>query len=270
MNSPSPLVPQGSIAPKNTSRSARVLLIGLTVVVAHVAGLSLVLLQGCQKDAKTAGSTGAETNTPSLTLPSIDNSSPYYSSASNLPPSVTASAATNAAPQTAPQVSPYPVVTSAPPTVVAAPLGQEPPTSSPQAVEESAREYKVAARDTLSGIATKNKVTLAALLKANPDIDPKKLKIGQTIRIPAPAAAPAPTATATATASPAPTAVASAGGTYKVKPGDTLTKIAKAHGVTVNQLRAANNMRTTQLLAGKVLKIPARATAAAPSAPTQN
>lgn len=269
MNSPSPLVPQGSIAPKNTSRSARVLLIGLTVVVAHVAGLSLVLLQGCQKDAKTAGPASAETNTPSLTLPSIDNASPYYSSASNLPPSVTASAATNAAPQ----VNPYPVITSAPPTVATAPIGQEPPTALPQAAEESTREYKVAAKDTLSGIAAKNKVTLAALLKANPDIDPKKLKVGQAIRIPAPAAAtaaPAPTATTPGNASPAPTVVASAGGTYKVKPGDTLTKIAKAHGVTVNQLRAANNMRTTQLLAGKVLKIPARATAAAPSAPAQN
>ena len=49
-----------------------------------------------------------------------------------------------------------------------------------------------------------------------------------------------------------------AGGTYKVKPGDTLTKIARAHGITVNQLRAANNMKTTQVQVGKVLKIPAR------------
>ena len=43
-----------------------------------------------------------------------------------------------------------------------------------------------------------------------------------------------------------------------VKSGDTLTKIAKAHGITVNQLRAANNMKTTQVQVGKVLKIPAR------------
>src|SRR5687767_5145092 len=88
MPSPSPLVPQGSIPPKNTSRSTRVLVIGLTVVGFHVAGLSLVLLQGCQKDGATTA--GAETNnaasSTALTLPPVEtNPTPYYTSASNLP-----------------------------------------------------------------------------------------------------------------------------------------------------------------------------------------
>lgn len=259
MNSPSPLVPQGAIAPKNTSRSARVILIAFSVVALHVAGLGVVLMQGCQKDAKTAGTTG-ETNTPPLTLPTLDNTSPYYSSSSNLPPSVTANAVSNAAP------APLPVITSAPPTVAVSTPIHEPPNSIPAPVEAegSMKEHKVVARDTLSSIAAKNKITLGTLLKANPDLDPKKLKIGQTIKIPAPATAAAPTV-ATATAAGASPTVSAAGGSYKVKPGDTLTKIAKAHGITVNQLRAANNMRTTQLLAGRVLKIPARTTAAAPA-----
>jgi LysM repeat protein len=133
------------------------------------------------------------------------------------------------------------------------------------------KEYKIQSHDTLSTIATKNGVTLSAIMKVNPNLDPKKLKVGQAIKIPTAAtAAPASAAGALAagTGSTPPTGTlgaagaaavsGTAGGTYKVKPGDTLTKIARAHGITVNQLRAANNMKTTQVQVGKVLKIPAR------------
>jgi len=40
-------------------------------------------------------------------------------------------------------------------------------------------------------------------------------------------------------------------------------KIAKEHGVTVKQLRSANNLKTDQIKVGQALKIPAKA------APTQ-
>lgn len=274
---PSPLVPQGAIAPKNTSRSARVLLIGLTVALLHVAGLSVVLLQGCQKD-NTKNNAAADTNTTTgpLTLPTIGESnstqSAYYTT-SNVPspavsvtstPPVSVAASTQAPPATfQPPVVTQPV-TDIPPAVSSEPTGPE-------------KDYKVAAGDNLSRIAAKNKVTVTALLKANPSIDPKKLKVGQVIKVPAPVAKPvapaAPTATAstvpTSSATPsAPIAAATAGGTYKVKPGDNLTKIAKAHGITVNQLKAANNIKTTQIVVGRVLKIPTASHATTASAPT--
>jgi len=68
-----------------------------------------------------------------------------------------------------------------------------------------------------------------------------------------PAANPAP-------ASPAPVnepPVAPATTTYVVKRGDTLTAIAKKHGTTVKALKAANRLKTDQILVGKLLKLPA-------------
>ena len=58
---------------------------------------------------------------------------------------------------------------------------------------------------------------------------------------------------------------------YKVKSGDNLMKIASAYGVTVKQLRSANNLKTDQIKVGQTLKIPAKTAAgsvdAAPPAP---
>jgi LysM repeat protein len=57
---------------------------------------------------------------------------------------------------------------------------------------ENGYEYKVAEHDTLSIIAKAYrdqgiKVTADQILKANPGLDPKNLKVGQKIFIPAPA-----------------------------------------------------------------------------------
>ena len=57
---------------------------------------------------------------------------------------------------------------------------------------------------------------------------------------------------------------------YTVKSGDTLTKIAKAHGTTVKAIQKANHLTTTAIKVGKKLKIPVKGstTSAAPAAPT--
>lgn len=46
--------------------------------------------------------------------------------------------------------------------------------------------------------------------------------------------------------------------TYKVRKGDNLSKIAKRHGVTVNALKAANNMTDDNIRIGQRLKIPTK------------
>jgi LysM repeat protein len=48
---------------------------------------------------------------------------------------------------------------------------------------------------------------------------------------------------------------------YKVKQGDTLTRIARSHGTTVQALRALNALKTDRILVGQKLKIPAKGTA---------
>jgi len=257
--SPSPLVPQGAIPPKDTSRSKRV--------------LSVVLFQGCGKDSTKGGTAGnAETNTTSTAMsypatPDTNPPAPMFTSASNAAPSTLAQANTNIPPLPGPTgafggPTGTPGVGSnlagTPDAGIGAPISEPAPIG-------NYKDYKIQKGDLLSTIATKNGLTIGAILKANPNLDPKKLRIGQTIKLPAPA--PVAVTTMAGTGSTPPTgalgatpggATGTATGTYKVKPGDTLTKIARAHGITVNQLRAANNMKTTQVQVGKVLKIPAR------------
>jgi LysM repeat protein len=43
---------------------------------------------------------------------------------------------------------------------------------------------------------------------------------------------------------------------YVIKPGDTLTHIAKAHGTTVKALKAANSLANDRIVVGARLKIP--------------
>ncbi|KPF41793.1 peptidoglycan DD-metalloendopeptidase family protein [Rhizobium sp. AAP43] len=61
-----------------------------------------------------------------------------------------------------------------------------------------------------------------------------------------------------ATASAAGKAAAGAGsGSYEVKPGDSLIRIAQAHGVSVDELKRANNLSTGNIRIGQSLAIPA-------------
>jgi len=63
--------------------------------------------------------------------------------------------------------------------------------------------YKVKAGDLLGRIASKFKTTTAAILKANPGLDARKVKVGQTIRVPVPAASARPAAPRPAAPQPA-------------------------------------------------------------------
>ena len=47
------------------------------------------------------------------------------------------------------------------------------------------------------------------------------------------------------------------GAVYLVKSGDSLTRIAKTHGVTIKALKTANNLTSDRIVVGEQLKIPA-------------
>jgi LysM repeat protein len=128
-------------------------------------------------------------------------------------------------------------------------------------VAAAGTEYVVVKGDILATIAKKNGVTLKALEAANPSVVPTKLKVGQKLQIPAPTASTvAPAAAATG--------VDAGAETYAVKSGDTLSKIAKAHGTTVKAIQSENNLTTTAIKVGQKLKIPAKVEAAVPAPAT--
>ncbi|MDR1145617.1 MAG: LysM peptidoglycan-binding domain-containing protein [Verrucomicrobiales bacterium] len=65
------------------------------------------------------------------------------------------------------------------------------------------------------------------------------------------ASAPSPSPSA-----PAPAATSPAGKFYTVRPGDTLWRVATSHGVTVSDLKRANQLANDLIKPGQVLRIP--------------
>lgn len=153
--------------------------------------------------------------------------------------------------------------TGSEPGVGSLPGGPDVGGATPAPVPEGS-EYTIAKGDTFSTIAKKNHVSLNAIVKANPGVDPTRLQIGRKIKLPAASATAAAPSGATSSAG---ASSGGASGSYTVKSGDTLTKIARNHHVSVAALKSANGLRTDRINPGKKLKIPGAARAAAPSAP---
>ncbi|MFN7132144.1 MAG: LysM peptidoglycan-binding domain-containing protein [Myxococcales bacterium] len=108
--------------------------------------------------------------------------------------------------------------------------------------------YTIRSGDTLSLIAARHRTTVQALASLNRIGDPNRIRPGQVLRIPdrfEPTTA-----------------------RYAVKPGDTLTGIAKRHGTTASALQQLNALANPdRLRVGQVLKVPG-ATRPAPAATT--
>lgn len=100
--------------------------------------------------------------------------------------------------------------------------------------------YRVQWGDSLSSLALRFGTTVSTLQALNPSLG-QYLLTGQWLRL---------------TGSSAPVALTTSA-TYVVQPGDTLSAIASAHGVTVASLAAVNNLRSWDLVvAGSHLSIP--------------
>jgi membrane-bound lytic murein transglycosylase D len=130
---------------------------------------------------------------------------------------------------------------------------------------EQVREatYRVRRGDTLSRIAARFGVRTQELMAANGIRRANKIRVGQVLEIPG-----GTRATAVAAASPAAaptvrnvsTAPASSAGSYRVRSGDTLGRIAKRHGVSERTLADVNGIRNKSLVkVGQVLRIPGAA-----------
>jgi penicillin-binding protein 2 len=110
------------------------------------------------------------------------------------------------------------------------------------------RSYRVVRGDTLTSVARKSGVTVAALAAANGMPADMALRAGETIKIPV-KGAPEPAVAATARA------IADPPGRYTVRPGDTLASIAQRFRVSIESLRAWNSITSSNLLAGQRLVV---------------
>jgi hypothetical protein len=233
MNNPNPFVPKGSLLEQQSQRRSRLVIAVSCVLLVCVTGLVAMLIQGCKR----------EKPVDELQPPSLDTSMTNFDAGTNT------SFETSNPPVVIPPVATNPPVVIPPIEPVAPAAGSE---------------YVVVKGDSLAKIAKKSGVTLKALQAANPGVIPTKLKIGQKLVLPAGGKTSADAGLST---------TAMVGGesttSYTVKSGDTLTKIAKAHGTTVKAIETANGLSTTKIKVGQKLKIPAKGEAAvvAPLAP---
>jgi LysM repeat protein len=124
--------------------------------------------------------------------------------------------------------------------------------------------------ENLFRIALRYGTTIDALMAANGLTDARTIVVGQRLVIPRGANSSAAAEPAAATGQAAVAEPADTGGSYTVKRGDTLTRIAARHGVTVDALMRANGLAGGQYIhAGQRLTIPGAASAAAASSPVK-
>lgn len=226
MNSPSPLIPQGSnLEQQSKTRSSLKLKIFCALGV-NVAVLLVLLMQGCKREQPAA---------PVEELPLYTDTAPPPMEPVDTNITFATELDTNVVGNVAP---PPPLETYTPP--------PPPPVATVQ-------EYTIQKGDTYSSIAPKFGTTVKALQTANPGVDPARLQIGKKIIIPAPGATPPP-------ATGGGTVVDTVTGEtlYTVKSGDTLGKLANDFGTTVKAIQSANGLTDTRIKVGQKLKIPAR------------
>jgi membrane-bound lytic murein transglycosylase D len=126
----------------------------------------------------------------------------------------------------------------------AAPVSQAKPVQaapvSPAAVESSGEIYVVEAGDSLESVAAYYKTTPAKLRSLN-NLTSDTLPSGLKLKIPAKSKSSA--------------SQASPSGSYKVKAGDTIFTIARAHNLTVDQLKKLNGKNNDNIQPGQTLKV---------------
>ena len=131
------------------------------------------------------------------------------------------------------------------------PLATESTTESTPLRPTDVSIYTIQRGDTLWGIARKNQLSMNQLLSSNPNLSKDtRLSIGQEIMIPAGGV----TSTASDPIAPIPV---EGGVTYVVKPGDSLSRIARDQGVSLALLMQANRMNSSSIIRpGQSLVIP--------------
>ncbi len=143
-----------------------------------------------------------------------------------------------------------------------APAPPATPSTSPVGTGSSS-SYTIVAGDSLSRIAKRVGTSLTNLLAANGLTASSLILPGQRLALPAGVATPATPAPAQTPPAPAPAPTPSAASTasYTILAGDSLSRIASRHGVSLKNLLAVNSLSAGSLIVpGQQLALPAGAT----------
>jgi LysM repeat protein len=273
MSTPSPLVPQGSIndAPKGR-RNLPVLV--FSVIGFHVAALGVALMIGCKPETTKVADPLAEFSATNTVAPLVTDTSAATGNAApttnpyELPSAPAAAPGTTLGGSPAPAPAPGYAPGTVPPPVGGTPVPVPTPSTggygapgsyvdpiapAPEPASSSMTEHKVKSGESFSKMAQQYGVSVNAIISANPNLDPRRLKVGQTVMIPAPSrSSTAPTASSRSTGS-------TTTGSYVVKAGDSLTRIAANHDTSVKALKSLNGLKTDRINVGQKLKVPVKA-----------
>jgi len=130
-----------------------------------------------------------------------------------------------------------------------APTSARPAVAPPDSVGQEMRgsqrflKHRVAAGETLFGLARRYKVTVDQLTAANPQLK-NGLAVGQVVAVPRPAAGKTVAPAAKTPATTAKTATPAAGGTHTVVKGETLFSIARRYNMSPAELAKLNGLST--------------------------
>jgi LysM repeat protein len=116
--------------------------------------------------------------------------------------------------------------------------------------QENTEIYIVQKGDILSQLAVDYDTTTRNLISLNNLSNPDVLYVGQELRVPAGRRSSSPASSSKSTSS------LKKGGEYEIQKGDTLSEIAVAAGVSIDDLRSLNNIQNDQIFAGAKLDIP--------------
>jgi membrane-bound lytic murein transglycosylase D len=112
----------------------------------------------------------------------------------------------------------------------------------------AARSHTVRRGETLSHISRRYGVSVAALRSANGNVQPRRLRVGQVLRVPA---------ASVASSAARPAASSSASTRYhQVRRGENLTVISRRYGVSIRQIQTWNRMgSSTRIQAGQRIRV---------------
>lgn len=121
-----------------------------------------------------------------------------------------------------------------------------------------AATHVVKSGDNLYRIAKNYGISVKQLEQANPQVSANSLRIGAKLVIPAKTGSSAPAAVSSSSSK----SSVSVAGTYEVKAGDNLSKIARVQGTTVAALQAANpGLNPNKMAIGQKIQIPGSSSA---------
>jgi len=132
------------------------------------------------------------------------------------------------------------------PAPAAHPSNSPAPVSRPTVPNTGTHTYTVRSGDTLNSVARLHSVSVMELMAINDLRAPDRIQIGTELLIPT--LQPSPPAPKVARAAPAPSPPAKSTA-YTVRSGDTIVAIAKAHGITVQDIVAANGLPNANRIA---------------------